>query len=77
MPQRIERSRQAPSKKPGKNVRFTYLLPEILYRNLEMYCFSRALNRQQVISDALTDFLRRNGMQPEKEPHVSFKYDAE
>jgi hypothetical protein len=77
MPQRIEHDRQAPSKKARKNVRFTYLLPEILYRNLETYCFSRGLSRQQVISDALTDFLRKNGMQPEKEPHVSFKYDAE
>jgi len=52
-------------------------VPQVLDANLEVYCLQNCLSKKQALMKALEELLRRAGMDPNKQPRISFQYDQE
>lgn len=62
------------AKPEGKALRFTYLMPPAVERNLAIYAFKAGLTKQESITRALERLLRDAGLDPTKMPTVSVTY---
>ena len=60
-------SAQAP-----KTIRTTVILPFVLDRNLEVYCLRNGHMKTEILTAALSEFLRKRGVRPDKLPKVSW-----
>ncbi len=52
--------------------RLTLLMPAVLDRNLEIFSAKEGTLKTYVIIDALTEFLTKRGVQPDKVPKISW-----
>ena len=52
-------------------------VPQVLDTNLEVYCLQNHLSKKQALVKALEELLRGAGMDPHKQPRISFQYDQE
>jgi hypothetical protein len=49
-------------------------LPRLLSLNLALWCTQNRVSQDSVIIEAITEYLRNRGLQPEREPKVKFTY---
>jgi hypothetical protein len=54
--------------------RFAVFVPNTVFRNLEVYSIANTVRKQQVVIDALCEYLRNRGMEPEYTPLVKYSY---
>jgi len=59
----------------GKTVRTTIVIPATLDENLEAMRLTKGGTKNDLIRDALMDFLRAAGYEPLKHPTVSITYE--
>ena len=52
--------------------RLTLLMPAVLDRNLEIFSAKEGTIKTHVVIDALTEFLMKRGVQPDKVPKISW-----
>ncbi len=58
-----------------QRVRTTVVLPKNLDQNIEAFCIMRGVGKAEVITNALCDFLQREGLEPMKAPKtISIQY---
>ena len=55
-------------KKKDATVRTTYLVFKALDINLELYAAMNGLKKNEVVEQALSDFLKSKGLEPDKIP---------
>lgn len=58
----------------GRKVRVTLVIPYELDRNVEAFSLKEGRLKTDVVTAALREYLRANGLQPEKSPKVSLSY---
>jgi hypothetical protein len=56
----------------GAKTRLTLLMPAVLDRNLEVFSAKEGTLKTYVVIDALTEFLKKRGVQPDKLPKISW-----
>ena len=49
-------------------------LPETLDQNLEVYVALTGAKKGEVVAEAITEFLKQKGMQPDKRPKTKVAY---
>jgi 6-phosphogluconolactonase/glucosamine-6-phosphate isomerase/deaminase len=55
-------------------VRTTLVLPDVLDRNLEIWCALNGRSKADVVKEALSSFLSQRGLQPDKRPRTEVNY---
>jgi transposase InsO family protein len=60
--------------KPESVVRTTLVLPDVLDRNLEVWCAMNGRSKGDAVKEALTVFLTQRGLRPNKRPRVEISY---
>ncbi len=63
------------SDRTEKKVRTTVVFPEILDRNLNICSLKMDLSKNDVIKRALTEFIRAQGLEPDRAPKISVQYE--
>jgi len=63
-------------KEPEK-IRVTYIVPKTVYLNLEAYAKSIGRLKNDIVTEALSKYLREQGLKPDRQPivSVSITYD--
>lgn len=59
------------------NIRFAAFVPKTMFRNLEVYCLANNIRKNQVVLEALSDYLRARGMEPDSTPQVKYSYESQ
>jgi len=78
----MEKSRRAVAntsraRNAAGDVQLACNVPQVLDTNLEIYCLQNSLSKKKALVKALEELLRRAGMDPNKQPRISFQYDQE
>lgn len=68
-----QQSKETPNWLKGK-ARICSPIPEILDKNLKIYCVKTGTTKQEVLIAALRQYLQQNGMDPDKLPKVEVSY---
>ena len=58
----------------SRKIRVTLVIPDVLDKNIEAYSVKAGLLKTEVVTKAITKFLRERGLQPDKPPKVSLSY---
>jgi hypothetical protein len=65
-------AKQPRSKTVVATTRTTLALPRLLDGNLEIFCLREGRMKTEVVVEAISTFLRRKGVRPDKLPKVSW-----
>lgn len=58
-------------------LRFTYLMPSTIERNLAFFAFKEGITKQDAITQAIEKLLKEAGLDPSRTPQVSVCYPPE
>lgn len=62
------------SKSETENIRVTYVVPQALDKNVEIYSAISGIQKHEIVTEALASYLQTKGLQPLKVPS-SVNYD--
>ncbi len=51
-------------------IRTTFIIPDTLDQNIEVLCAMNRLNKTEVVRTALSEFLMKHGLNPDKKPKL-------
>jgi hypothetical protein len=59
---------------PTGKVRTGVLIPAALEHNLRLFCLNKGISRQDAITLALRELMKKEGMDPDRFPKIEYKY---
>jgi hypothetical protein len=74
MTEKTARGRTAVSNSASKKIRVTMIIPYDLDRNVEAYSVREGLRKTEVVAAALSEFLHKRELRPDKPPKISIYY---
>lgn len=74
MPAKKSQQGQAYPVKAG-HTRVSFILPNVLDENFELLCSIKGLRKQEGFTQALAEFLQREGIRPDRKAKIKFFYE--
>jgi hypothetical protein len=65
---------EGPKSVKVRSKRITLVLRETVDLNMEAYAQLKGIHKHEAVNVALTDFLLRQGLQPDKVPEITISY---
>lgn len=74
MPEKITRETFHSDNEPPRKIRVTMIIPYELDRNVEAYSVREGMKKTDVVAAALSEFLHKRALQPNRAPKISINY---
>ena len=74
MSKSVPREKESSSDNSPELVRTTLIIPATLHKNLTYLCAVEGINKTDAVTQALANYLRERGLQPDKSPKFVIEY---